>query len=213
MAILVCELCNNTQGFYEFGRPLERDAHGRIVREAAWMFDAQTGRCISDGGREPRYRMCFNCNQRGMWVHSTEPPAASNWTPSPAQTARHEAAAVQEAGQDEAPEHVWKVRRGGKTCSCRGRCQLRGGGIGGCGCASSGFACSVACGCGGRGAEGDCLNPYTPPPGADPGNKKCSCTGGCAMSMYIGSSCGCASLGVGCSDACQCQGQCRNGHR
>ena len=66
---------------------------------------------------------------------------------------------------------------------------------------------------GNRGAEGDCMNPYTPPPGADPGNKKCSCTGGCAMSMYIGSSCGCASLGVGCSDACQCRGQCSNGHR
>ncbi|VDB87375.1 unnamed protein product [Peniophora sp. CBMAI 1063] len=109
MAILICELCNNTQDFYEFGRPLERDAQGRIVREAAWTFDSQTGRCVSDGGREPRYHMCFNCSQRGMWVYSTEPPAASTWTPSAAQRARHEAAAVEYASQEGAPQHVWKV--------------------------------------------------------------------------------------------------------
>lgn len=65
-----------------------------------------------------------------------------------------------------------------------------------------------------RSENGECLNLYAPPPGADPGNKKCSCTSGCILDgTRVGSGCGCASLGVGCSDACGCQGTCHNGHR
>ena len=65
-----------------------------------------------------------------------------------------------------------------------------------------------------RSENGECLSPYTPPPGADPGNKICSCYAGCIIdSGRIGGGCGCASLGVGCSGACACQGGCHNGHR
>jgi hypothetical protein len=87
-----------------------------------------------------------------MWVYSTEPspPSTPAWTPAPAQLARHEQEAAAQ-GQASVPEPVWSVRKGDKTCACSGgRCQLRGGGIGGCGCARDGFACSVLCGCGGR---------------------------------------------------------------
>ncbi|KAK7018408.1 hypothetical protein R3P38DRAFT_2715684 [Favolaschia claudopus] len=215
MAILKCESCATTQAFYDFDRPIERDAQGRINREGGWRFDPNTGRCISDasdysGRSQPYWRMCFGCNRKHMWVYSSEPPPVSDWTPGPAQYATHEAAAV-EQGLSAAPEYVWSVRR--KSCGCRGRCQLRGGGIGGCGCASNGYACSVSCGCGGRGEDGQCLSPYTPPQGADPGSKRCSCSSGCQVGVYIGGSCGCASLAIGCSELCACQGNCRNGPR
>lgn len=66
MAILLCELCENTQEFYEFHRPYTRDALGRMTSEGGWTFDPETGRCISDrsdrtGRNEPYYHMCFNC--------------------------------------------------------------------------------------------------------------------------------------------------------
>ncbi|KAJ6562228.1 hypothetical protein B0H19DRAFT_94523 [Mycena capillaripes] len=215
MAIIKCESCGHTQSFYGFERPILRDAQGRITQEGGWSFNPATGRCIRDafdrsGRGEPYRHMCFGCFQRYGWVYSSEPPPLSNWTPSEAQHATHEAAAV-EQGLDPEPEYIWSVRR--KFCGCRGgRCQMRGGGIGGCGCASSGYACSVMCGCGGRGEDGQCLSPYTPPRGADPGAKRCSCTRGCQVGP-IGSSCGCASLAIGCSELCGCQGNCRNGAR
>ncbi|KAJ7506153.1 hypothetical protein B0H11DRAFT_1974897 [Mycena galericulata] len=216
MAIIQCDSCGTTQAFYEFQRPIVRDAQGRITREGGWTFDPATGRCIGDasdarGSGEPYAHRCFGCHQRYGWVYSSEPPPMSTWTPQAAQLAAHEAAAV-DRGLEPEPEYVWSVRR--KSCQCRGRCQLRGGGIGGCGCASSGRACSVMCGCGGRGEDGQCLSPYTPPRDADPGAKRCSCTSGCQVDVgRIGSSCGCASLSVGCSERCGCQGNCRNGLR
>ncbi|KAJ7109572.1 hypothetical protein C8R43DRAFT_1043138 [Mycena crocata] len=215
MAIIQCERCGNTQPFYEFYRPIVRDAQGQIVREGSWTFNAATGRCIADtsdrsGRGQPYAHMCFGCNQRYGWVYSSEPPPVSNWTPTTSQYAAHEAAAVEE-GLELEPEYVWSVRR--KSCGCRGgRCQLRGGGIGGCGCAINGLACSIMCGCGGRGEEGQCLSPYTPPAGANPGEKRCSCSRGCQVGSSL-SSCGCASLAIGCSEQCGCQGNCMNGPR
>lgn len=66
MAIIKCESCGTTQPFYEFQRPIVRDAQGRIMREGGWSFDPTTGRCTGDdtdrtGRRQPYTHMCFGC--------------------------------------------------------------------------------------------------------------------------------------------------------
>ncbi|KAJ7073910.1 hypothetical protein C8F01DRAFT_4595 [Mycena amicta] len=65
MAIIKCERCRNTQGFYEVQRPILRDAQGAIVREGSWTFDPATGRCTGDasdrsGRGQPYAHMCFS---------------------------------------------------------------------------------------------------------------------------------------------------------
>ncbi len=66
-------------------------------------------------------------------VYSTEPPPGAS------------APDVQGSEQ-----HVWKLRPGEKPCSCKEGCYLQWSGIGGCGCANNGGACSFHCGCGCR---------------------------------------------------------------
>ncbi|KAG2017330.1 hypothetical protein CC2G_006848 [Coprinopsis cinerea AmutBmut pab1-1] len=225
MAILKCERpnCGETQGLHQ-GRPIVRDAQGRITRENGWTFDPTTGRCTADdsdysGRSQPYFRTCFGCFTKSMWVYSSEPPPL----PPPTYAGpSHEERAL--AGEDDEEEYVWSVRRGGKTCGCSGsRCSARPGRMNLCGCAKEGKACSVLCGCGGRDPEtGECRSPYTPPRHIDPPpEKKCSCGPSygtinrrCRIdSNRFGSQCGCAVLGVGCSEECGCAGDCANGPR
>ncbi|KIK54541.1 hypothetical protein GYMLUDRAFT_100035 [Collybiopsis luxurians FD-317 M1] len=203
MAIIKCMYCSHEQGYTVPGYPTfpQRDVLGRVIKEGPWVFDPVTGACISDLSGNRFYGLrCFNCWTGNGHIYSSELP------PRPVPTAEE----VEEWVQVSTHYGVWRTRNR-KPCSCKGSfCQGGSGGIGGCGCHTNGFACSILCGCGGRDQEAQCLNPYTPPPNAIPSNaqKKCSCYTGCTPDL-----CGCAGLAVGCSSQCVCKGNCLNGRR
>ncbi len=49
MAILLCELCENTQEFYEFHRPYTRDALGRMTSEGGWTLTRRRAGALAIG--------------------------------------------------------------------------------------------------------------------------------------------------------------------
>ncbi|EFI28010.1 hypothetical protein CC1G_14502 [Coprinopsis cinerea okayama7 len=112
MAILKCERpnCGETQGLHQ-GRPIVRDAQGRITRENGWTFDPTTGRCTADdsdysGRSQPYFRTCFGCFTKSMWVYSSEPPPL----PPPTYAGpSHEERAL--AGEDDEEEYVWSKEK------------------------------------------------------------------------------------------------------
>ncbi|KAJ7772942.1 hypothetical protein DFH07DRAFT_767795 [Mycena maculata] len=115
MTIIKRESCGTMQPFYDFQRPIVRDAQGCITREGPWTFNPTTGRCIGDtsdrGDCGQLYaHMCFGCHRRYGWVYSSEPPPVSNWRPTNAQLTAHEVSAVDQ-GLEAEPEYVWSRRR------------------------------------------------------------------------------------------------------
>ncbi|PBL04582.1 hypothetical protein ARMGADRAFT_1057255 [Armillaria gallica] len=198
MAILVCQVCDAQDIFTDFQHPYIRDSLGRIAKEGPWTFDPETGRCVRDETKpdaRPDPYDCDICWDDPMVVYSTEPPPGAS------------APDVQGSEQ-----HVWKLRPGEKPCTCKEGCYLQWSGVGGCGCANNGGACSVLCGCGGRADDSNCMSPYTPPPDADPGNTSCECVGGCfPYRTRSGRPCTCSSLAIGCTDTCGCRGSCHRG--